>query len=133
MSKRAFLCSVMTLPLAVFLLFLALHCLRVAWNVVTRRKRGTSCWKQLMHATTMKSASLLLFYVLYLYLVRTVLDIFNCVPTNPPDGQLYLTSVFAPCGVPGGLQQSLVPWAALGIVVYVIGYPAFLFQVRRGA
>ena len=37
------------------------------------------------------SSFLLLFYVLYLYLTTTMLGIFNCVPTNPPDGQLYLT------------------------------------------
>lgn len=122
--------AVMALPLAVLGLLCTMHVLRVAYNVLSGRKRGASCRKQLAHAVTVKSASLLLFYVLYLYLVRTVLDVFDCVPTTPPDGQLYMAAVFVPCGVPGGLQVSLVPWAALGIVVYVIGYPAFLVQVR---
>lgn len=120
----------MALPVAVLALLVTLHVVRVAYNVLLGRKRGASCRKLLAHAVTVKSASLLLFYVLYLYLVRTVLDIFNCVPTTPPDGQLYMAAVFVPCGVPGGLQMSLVPWASLGIVVYVIGYPAFLLQVR---
>ena len=144
----------MALPICVFLLFGTIHALRVLYNVVTRRKRGTSCRKQLYHAVTMKSASLLMFYVLYLYLVRTVLSIFNCVPTNPPDGQLYLAvskafthfpqktflalislhysqTVFVPCGVPGGLQMTLMPWAVMGIIIYVLGYPAFLGQVSQ--
>ena len=119
----------MALPISIFLVFGILHALRVLYNVVTRRKRGTSCRKQMLHAVSIKSASLLIFYVLYLYLVRTVLDVFNCVPTTPPDGQLYLSAVFAPCGVPGGVQMTLVPWAILGIIFYVLGYPAFLLQV----
>ena len=67
---------------------------------------------------------MLLFYVLYIYLTRTVLEVFNCTPTVPPDGQTYLSAVFVPCGVPGGVQMTLLPWAAIGVVVYIVGYPA---------
>jgi hypothetical protein len=33
---------------------------------------------------------------MYLFLTRSTLDIFNCAPTNPPDGHLYLQVVLAP-------------------------------------
>lgn len=59
----------------------------------------------------------------------TMLSVFNCVPTNPPDGQLYLTAVFEPCNVKGGVQQMLAPWAVIGLVVYSAGYPAFVLYV----
>jgi hypothetical protein len=35
-----------------------------------------------------------LLYLLYLYITRTVLDVFDCTPTSPPDGFTYLKVVF---------------------------------------
>ena len=88
----------------------------------------------------------------------TALPCSNCAPTDPPDGKLYLQAssgsrkegdrgprvasfslsapfpspqvVFEECGVPGGTQLTLLPWAVIGIIVYTIGYPAFIAQVR---
>jgi hypothetical protein len=40
------------------------------------------------------SAFLLLFYFIYLYETTTMLEVFNCVPGQPPEqpsGQLYMT------------------------------------------
>jgi hypothetical protein len=33
---------------------------------------------------------LTMMYFLYLLLTRSILDIFNCSPTDPPDGKMYL-------------------------------------------
>jgi hypothetical protein len=65
-------------------------------------------------------------YFLYLYETRTLLDVFNCTPTTPPDGKQYLQAVFEECGVPGGTQVTLIPWAIIGLIVYTVGYPAFV-------
>jgi hypothetical protein len=66
----------------------------------------------------------MLMYILYIYLTRNVLDVFNCSPTDPDDGKTYLTAVFEECGVPGGTQMTLLPWAIIALLVYVLGYPA---------
>ena len=42
------------------------------------------------HLSTMIGSLLVMFYYLYLYLTRTTLDVFNCAPTDPPDGHEYL-------------------------------------------
>jgi hypothetical protein len=36
------------------------------------------------------SMFLTMMYFLYLLLTRSILDIFNCSPTDPPDGKMYL-------------------------------------------
>ena len=55
-------------------------------------------------------------YFLYLFLTRTTLDVFNCAPTDPPDGKLYLQAVFEECGKKGGVQLTLLPWAVLTMI-----------------
>lgn len=40
------------------------------------------------HAPDLLGAAMLLFYFMYLFVTRTTLDIFNCNPTDPPDGKL---------------------------------------------
>ena len=46
---------------------------------------------------------------------------------------LPVQSVFEPCGVPGGVQVTLIPWAVLGLIFYTGGYPAFVMQARSRA
>jgi hypothetical protein len=78
------------------------------------------------HAPAIVSSCLILLYMLYLYLTRTIFDVFNCTPTQPPDGYTYLSVVFERCGVPGGTQQVLLPFAVAGLVVYTAGYPIYM-------
>ena len=58
---------------------------------------------------------------------RTVLDIFNCSPTVPPDGHQYLQVVFVRCGT--GLQSRLMPIAVVYLLAYTIGYPLVVSYV----
>jgi hypothetical protein len=37
--------------------------------------------------------------------------------------------VFEPCGVPGGVQMTLIPFAVCGLVIYTIGYPSLVFAI----
>ena len=85
------------------------------------------------HKPALISSCLVLVYLLYLYLTRTVFDVFNCAPTYPPtykpDGStiMYLQVVFPEeCGVKGGTQLTLLPYAIAGLVVYSFGYPLFI-------
>ena len=38
-------------------------------------------------------------------------------------------AVFEPCGVPGGVQVTLIPWAVIGLVAYTAGYPVLVMLV----
>lgn len=42
------------------------------------------------HLGSLISALMLIAYFLYIYITRLLLDVFNCTPTDPPDGKLYL-------------------------------------------
>jgi hypothetical protein len=76
------------------------------------------------HLPALMGSFFTMFYFLYLSLTRASLDIFNCTPTDPPDGYTYLQVVFEKCYEPGGLHLTLLPWAAITFMVYTLGYPA---------
>lgn len=63
---------------------------------------------------------------LYLPVVVSSLEVWNCTPTEPADGLLYLNVVFEPCGRSGGTQEQMKPWAIGGLALYGVLYPALL-------
>ena len=119
------------LPVAACSIFLSLH---IAIYLYKRFiKRTDRKWYH-SHVSTMVSSVIIMVYVLYLYITRTTLDIFNCSPTDPPDGHIYLEIVFEECGVPGGIQLRLMPYAITSLVVVTVAYPlgvAALLFVNR--
>lgn len=120
--------GIMLIPVFVFGIFMVVHGAVAAYRVVALGRWNE--WRRILaDRASFVSATLLLFYMLYLYLVRTVLDVFDCVPTTPPDGQLYMEATFEPCGIPGGVQVTLLPWAAIGLICYGFGYPFFLARL----
>ena len=55
------------------------------------------------------------------------LQVFNCAPLNPSDGNSYLQVVFEVCSVTSaGTQRTLIIPAIVGLAVYTAGYPAFV-------
>jgi len=123
---------IMLTPLALFGLLLTGNLFYVAYKYfILQRKR-----KDLLnHTSTLKSSALILMYFFYLYLTRTVMDVFNCTPTIPPstnaDGVLikYMSVQFEQCGKPGGLQLRLMPFAIIALVFYSLGFPAALASI----
>lgn len=114
---------VMGLPVAAATLFLLAHI-----AVYLKKKCILRTNKKLhAHGSALIGMTLILFYYLYLYLTRTILDVFNCSPTDPPDGHEYLEVVFVPCGEEGGLQLFLMPFAVVLFLVYSVAFPIFLF------
>jgi hypothetical protein len=115
---------IMMLPVGVFfILFLAF--MVMAFN--KRCIRGQRDRRKVFsHRPAIVSSTLVLLYLLYLYLTRTVLDVFDCTPTSPSDGYTYLKVVFERCGVPGGTQLTLLPAALAGLAAYSVGYPAYI-------
>ena len=79
------------------------------------------------HRPALIASTLALLYILYLYLTRTVFNIFNCSPSTPPDDCLHLSVAGGECcGKPGGTQVTLLPYAVAGLIVYSFGYPIFI-------
>ena len=112
-----------TLPLAAAGLFLICHVAILFKKrcIMGRKKRLNS------HASALVAMLLVMMYVLYLFITRTVLDVFNCAPTDPPDGHEYLEVVFEPCWEAGSIQMTLLPFAILALLGYTIGYPAVVW------
>jgi hypothetical protein len=118
---------IMGLPVGVFACFTLAHAATVLYRLVCMRKSRRDSLRDL--GSTATASALVLTYVLYIYLTRTILDVFTCMPTSPPDGHLYMAATLEPCGVPGGTQARLLPVAALALALYTVGYPAFLAQL----
>mgnify|MGYP006152825661 CR=1 FL=1 len=81
---------------------------------------------------------LLVLYFIYLSITRRALDIFNCNPTTPDDGNLY-TSFTSPecpgglcqCWTKGHIQIDLVPVAAMTAVCFTLGFPMLVLFILR--
>ena len=127
LSYKAKFWFIMLLPLSVGALLGLIFVLIWAWKAIImgQAKRDWFTHKPALIASTMA-----LVYILYLYLTRTIFDVFNCTPTFPPDGRLYLgVANNEQCGIPGGTQLTLLPYAVAAIIIYCLGYPAFVFYV----
>jgi hypothetical protein len=74
------------LPLCVIALFLLVH---VVQYIRKRFILGRTN-KLRSHVPALVGTTLVMMYYLYLNLCRSILDVFNCQPTTPPDGHTYL-------------------------------------------
>mgnify|MGYP005991323017 CR=1 FL=1 len=120
----------MVLPMAVFFLLLSVY---VAGNLYMRYCRRLSKRQRTAHKAPTVGAGLTLSYFMYLYVSRTVLDIFNCSPTDPPDDWEpgYMQADFIPCYKQGGIHLELLPFAFVFLLVYVMAYPALIYAWLR--
>jgi hypothetical protein len=82
------------------------------------------------HAYIIVATGVVVQRVLYLYMTRSTLDIFNCSPTDPPDydkdGKMILYMAWnlsIKCNEPGGEHLFLLPFAIVAMIIYVIGLP----------
>ncbi|NDH69626.1 MAG: hypothetical protein EBY22_17375, partial [Gammaproteobacteria bacterium] len=120
---------IMLTPAALFGLLITGNILYITYKAVCLgRKR-----KELIKYTgTLQSSAIILMYFFYLYLTRTIMDVFNCTPTVPPSYDnnnnviKYMSVQFEQCGKPGGLQLRLLPFAIIALVFYSLGFPATL-------
>ena len=120
---------IMGLPLAIFALFFTgMSFMMIYKSIMFGRKR-----KELFkHKSIIKATMIILMYFFYLYLTRTIMDVFNCTTTVPPSYDkngsplLYMSVIFEQCNKPGGLQMRLQPISALGLTFYSLGFPAIL-------
>lgn len=112
----------MALPLGAMVVFLSMYAVKYLQKRCVQRRRQ----RLHSHLPALIGVALTMCYYLYLYVVRTTLDIFNCSPTTPPDGNEYMEAVFVKCYEPGGLHMRLLPFAVLFVLLYGVGYPLLL-------
>jgi hypothetical protein len=74
--------AIMSIPLIAFSCFACAHLAKYCHKkfVLHRTKKLHN------HGHLVIGSSLMAFYFCYLYITKTTLDIFNCSPTDPPDG-----------------------------------------------
>jgi len=118
--------AIMSIPIIAFSCFIGAHLAMYCHKkfVLKRTKKLHN------HGHLVVGSSLMAFYFCYLYITKTTLDIFNCSPTDPPDGPAdnpytYLEVTFVRCFEPGGLHYRLLPFAVVFFMLYALGYPAF--------
>ena len=125
------------LPLCIGGLLFVVYIAILFYNSVVKGVKGKAARE---HGTTITAMCTLIIYYMYLLLTRTTFDVFNCQPTDPPDGYElgYMEAVFERCYEPGGMHMMLLGPAIATLVVYVIGYPVgvmyalnkYKFQVK---
>ena len=128
--------ATMSLPIfSAAILAMVWFCI-LCFKLLCKRKKK---WRELnTHASRIIATFTLLFYYMYLSLTRTALRVFNCKPAVPDDGFMYTDFTdlscqggLCRCDIPGGLQASLKAPAALGLIVYSLGYPAFILFILK--
>lgn len=76
------------------------------------------------------------FYLFYVFLTKTALDVFNCAAADPPDDPLAPTmymdmSPNQECFRPGnwqtGLHVKMVPWAIAATICYTFAFPGYVY------
>eukprot|EP00937_MAST-01D_sp_MAST-1D-sp2_P003135 g3135.t1 len=110
------------MPLFALGIFLCIHFSKWAHKKFVQKRTK----KLHNHIHMVIGMSLTAMYYFYLYMTKVSLDIFNCSPTDPPDGHEYLEAVFESCDKPGGVHETLLPWAIVFFSFYTLGYPAIV-------
>ncbi|GBG32619.1 Protocadherin Fat 4 [Hondaea fermentalgiana] len=125
-----------SMPLVVLGVLILTHVVYSAYKILRHSKRT----KLMSHVGRLVAIYLVVCYVLYIAVTRKALEIFDCTQLPESDGYTYtsFTSMscdggsLCRCGEPGGVQQRLVPLAVIFLLVYTLGFPAFVFlSIRR--
>jgi hypothetical protein len=119
------------MPLIAIAILMFYGVLKFAYKRLFTAKKRHQLWS---HMPQIVSVSIVIFRVLYLYLTRMSLDVFNCAPTSPPDPpapaqpNTYLsgdTSII--CGAAGSIQTRLIGPAIVAFVGYSLVLPIIAF------
>lgn len=120
----------MFLPLAAAVVLGVTFAFQLAYKRWVMRVKERSLL--LTHADPLVAVMVVVGVFLYLILTRTTLDVFNCSPTDPPDGDnLYMSGMLDIVCFQSDSHLLLFPFAIGAAVLYVAGFPALVFSVVR--
>lgn len=118
----------MALPLAAAVIFGLVYVIQYCYKRFVLKKPAA---ERHAHVDRLISIGVVIMYFLYIYLTRLTLDVFNCSPTDPPDGKEYMSGMTdVECFV-SPVHQLLLPFAFVSAIVYVAGYPLFAVLLLR--
>ena len=121
--------ATMAVPLLAFTLLFLVYVSHYAYKLLILRYPSNM---RHTHVNSIIATAVVIIYVLYIFVTRQTLDIFNCAPTDPPDGNLYMagrTDVI--CGKSSVHVNLLLPLASICLVVYVSAFPIFSFFLLK--
>jgi len=119
------------LPLLGWCFLILIHGVQITYKLTFTSQRGANL---ISHIPALISTGIVVLRVLYIYITRTTFDVFNCAPTNPPDGNEYMAwNLSIVCYEPGGTHLFLMPFAIFALCLYVLGAPiaAVIFLYRN--
>ena len=122
--------AILLIPITLCIMLMTVNVAYIVYKAAYLGREKKDLWR---HVGTLKAIGILLMYFFYLYVTRTIMDTFNCVPTMPPsydaDGRQikYLIVEFEACG--GGLQLRLMGPSIVGLILYTIGFPGGLAYI----
>eukprot|EP01138_Halocafeteria_seosinensis_P015079 gb/GECG01015392.1/.p1 GENE.gb/GECG01015392.1/~~gb/GECG01015392.1/.p1 ORF type:complete len:1316 (+),score=129.54 gb/GECG01015392.1/:1-3948(+) len=121
--------ATMAIPLLAFGLLAVIYVTRYLYKLIILRN---SSRLRHTHINSIIATAVVIMYVLYIFLARRTLDIFNCAPTDPPDGNLYMsgrTDII--CWESPVHVKLLVPLAVITLLIYVLAFPTFAIVLLR--
>ena len=91
------------------------------------------------YAAKLMGTFMLIMYIFFLSCMTRSMEIFNCSPTDPDDGWLYVDFTdescdgggLCRCNDPEHLPFKLLPYATIGLCVYTLGFPFFLWYILK--
>jgi len=118
----------MLLPITAAIIFSILYFAKYLHNLI----KGVPASQRHAHAHRLVSVCVIMMYVLYLFLTRMTLDVFNCSPTDPPDGQLYMSGMTDIVCFESPVHLLLFPFALITMSGYVVALPLLaLWWLRK--
>jgi hypothetical protein len=115
------------LPLGAWLLLCFNYSLKFLWRlIVLRQDRKVAS----NHFFEVIATGVVVQRVMYMYITRTTLDVYNCAATDPPDydkngNMIYYMAwnLTIKCYEPDGIHLYLLPYAFAAMAIYVAGFP----------
>ena len=84
------------------------------------------------HVNALVATIVTIMYILYIFLTRMTLDVFNCMPTDPPDGNRYMAGMTEiECFEADVHVNLLFPLGLVTLVVYVLAFPVGSYILLR--
>lgn len=116
----------MALPLAMLALFGTVYVSGYLWKLCILRLPASQRHE---HSHKLISIGVISLYVMYVYLTRLTLDVFNCAPTDPPDGNQYMSGMTDVVCYESSLHKTLIPFAVAAFIGYVVALPTMAYLI----
>eukprot|EP01138_Halocafeteria_seosinensis_P013173 gb/GECG01013454.1/.p1 GENE.gb/GECG01013454.1/~~gb/GECG01013454.1/.p1 ORF type:complete len:1419 (+),score=134.27 gb/GECG01013454.1/:1-4257(+) len=121
--------ATMSVPLIAVGILFVLYAVHYGYKLLVLRAPSS---RRHTHVNSLIATFIVIMYILYMFLTRMTLDVFNCAPTDPPDGKLYMSGMTdIVCGESSVHVHLLLPLAVISCIVYVAAFPLLSYMLLR--